>query len=236
MRLSAPIYMLKRKAKQLVRNTSTPLHAALDQIAIAEGFQAWSHLTAHTANTSKAGQILETLTPGDLMVLAARPTQGKTMLGLKLAAEAQETGRTALFFTLCYTEADVARRFNDLQTNADQADAVRIDTSNDISADYVIGRMRETSGPALAVIDYLQLLDQRRTSPAVEDQVIALKAHAQKSGDIFVLISQIDRRFEVSGRSMPDLTDLYLPNPLDVSLFDKTCFLHNGDIQLATAA
>lgn len=34
MKLSAPIYHLKRKAKQLAREHSVPLHGALDRIAL----------------------------------------------------------------------------------------------------------------------------------------------------------------------------------------------------------
>ena len=38
MKLSAPLYHLKRKAKLLSRAENIPLHAALDRVARQEGF------------------------------------------------------------------------------------------------------------------------------------------------------------------------------------------------------
>ena len=49
MKLSAPIYHLKRKAKRLFREEGIPLHDALDRIAAAEGFSTWSMLAAKAA-------------------------------------------------------------------------------------------------------------------------------------------------------------------------------------------
>ncbi len=34
----------------------------------------------------------------------------------------------------------------------------------------------------------------------------------------------------------PDLGDVRLPNPLDLKLFDKSCFLNNGQIQFQAAS
>lgn len=44
MRLSAPIHVLKRKAKRLSREAGISLNQALDRIARDEGFQSWSLL------------------------------------------------------------------------------------------------------------------------------------------------------------------------------------------------
>jgi hypothetical protein len=46
MKLSAPIYHLKRKAKLLSPEENIPLHEALDRIASQEGFGGWSLLAA----------------------------------------------------------------------------------------------------------------------------------------------------------------------------------------------
>jgi hypothetical protein len=37
-------------------------------------------------------------------------------------------------------------------------------------------------------------------------------------------------------KSFPDLEDVRLPNPLDLSLFTKTCFLNNGEVQFRAAS
>ena len=46
MKLSAPLYYLKRKAKLFSRAENIPLHEALDRIARQEGFGGWSLLAA----------------------------------------------------------------------------------------------------------------------------------------------------------------------------------------------
>ena len=63
-----------------------------------------------------------------------------------------------------------------------------------------------------------------------------MKSYAEASGAIVVTISQIDRGFELTGKRVPDVSDVRLPNPLDLTVFDKTCFLHAGEVLLETAA
>ena len=54
MKLSAPLYHLKRKAKLLSRAENIPLHEALDRVAKQEGFGAWSLLAAKATATAPA--------------------------------------------------------------------------------------------------------------------------------------------------------------------------------------
>ena len=88
----------------------------------------------------------------------------------------------------------------------------------------------------LVVIDYLQLLDQKRENPALMVQVRTLDAFARERGLIFVFISQIDRSYDPATKPCPDLADVRLPNPLDLTLFSKTCFLNNGAIEFRAAS
>ena len=230
MMLSAPIFRLKRRAKQLARQNDIPLHKALDEVAQAEGFRSWSHLAATAGR--RGGHILSQLKPGDLVLLGARPGHGKTLLGLELVIEATRRERGGYFFTLDYSEADTLSYLRSL--GADQATiaALNLDTSDDICAGYVIDKLGAAPGSAVAVIDYLQLLDQRRRNPELAEQVGALRSFATTSGSIIVVISQIDRAFELSAKRLPELSDVRLPNPLDLGLFTKSCFLHEGQIRL----
>ncbi|GGX49561.1 replicative DNA helicase [Tateyamaria omphalii] len=237
MHLSAPIYQLKRQAKLLARQRDMPLHKALDQIATTEGFQSWGHLASSASAGLPADVVLSQLQPGDLVLLGARPGQGKTLLGLELASKAATLNRTGFFFTLDYHMRDVADRFADL--GIDQMSVqktVEVDTSDEVSADYVIGRLECFDTPVMAVIDYLQLLDQRRTNPDLQDQITSLRTYVKATGGICVVISQVNRSFDLSDKPMPDLSDVRLPNPLDLSIFDKVCFLHNGKLQVDQAA
>ncbi|MEX0337669.1 MAG: hypothetical protein AB3N11_01380 [Arenibacterium sp.] len=49
------------------------------------------------------------------------------------------------------------------------------------------------------------------------------------------MISQIDRSLGVDGKSMPDIPDIRLPNPLDLGVFSKFFFLHDGKVQYRQA-
>lgn len=237
MRLSAPVYRLKRQAKLLARQTGLRLHEALDQMAIEEGFQSWSHLASASSNESPAAMVLSRLAPGDLILLGARPGHGKTLLGLELASKAETLGRKGFFFTLDYHERDVADRFSALGIDErSERKSMVVDTSDDVSADYIIRRLEHFQEPAVIVIDYLQILDQRRTNPSLTDQITSLRKYVKATGVICAVIAQIDRSFDLSGKSMPDMSDVRLPNPLDLTAFDKVCFLHNGEVQIDQAA
>lgn len=237
MRLSAPIYRLKRHARLLARQQGIPLHEALDRTAVEEGFQSWSHLASASPMQTPAAAVLSRLEPGHLILLGARPGQGKTLLGLELASKAQKLGRKGFFFTLDYHERDVADRLSALGIDEDPDQcAMVVDTSDEVSADYIISRVERCDEPAMIVVDYLQLLDQKRSNPSLEDQISSLRKYTKASGAICAVISQVDRSFDLSGRSMPEVSDIRLPNPLNLSVFDKFCFLHNGEVQFDQAA
>ena len=237
MKLSTSVYNLKRRAKILSRHKNIPLHAALDDIAAQEGFSRWSLLAAKASQSSPARKLYNGLIPGDLLLLAARPGQGKTLLGLELAVEALKSRNPAFFFSLDYTERDMDDAFLDIgATRKDYGAIFQSDFSDAISAAYVMEKMASAPRGTLAVIDYLQLLDQKRANPVIAEQVSALRSFARDRGIAFVFISQIDRSYDPSSKPCPDMGDIRLPNPLDMKLFSKTCFLHGGEIRFGAAA
>ena len=79
MRLSVPIYQLKRRAKLLARDEKVPLHEAQDRIAREEGYFAWSALSSRMATNWRASALLPRLSNGDMLLLGARPGHGKTL-------------------------------------------------------------------------------------------------------------------------------------------------------------
>lgn len=233
----APIYQLKRKAKRLARDKGIPLHDALDQIAAAQGFSRWSLLAAKAAALTPARKLFAGLVPGDLLLVGARPGQGKTLLSLELAAEAIRAGRQSVYFTLEESERDARQRFRRNGAAPEQfTELFTLDCSDQICAGYVIQHLAGAAPGTLAVIDYLQLLDQKREHPELMTQVQALQAFARARGLIFVLISQISRAYDPTTKPCPDLGDVRLPNPLDLSLFSKTCFLNDGKVVFGAAA
>lgn len=237
MKLSAPIYHLKRRAKRLSRDEGIPLHAALDRVAATEGFSAWSLLAANSAALTPANKLFPQFRPGDLVLVGARPGHGKTLMSLELAVEAMKSGHRAAFFTLEYKQEDVLDRLRAIGVEPAQFDKqFEVDCSDAISADYVVKQMATSPRGTFVVIDYLQLLDQRRENPDLTVQVRTLKSFARDKGLIVVFISQIDRSYDPATKPCPDLDDIRLPNPLDLKLFDKTCFINNAEVQFRAAS
>lgn len=236
-KLSAPIFRLKRQAKALSVEEKIPLHEALDRIATQEGYKTWSLLASRLASSQPGKTLIGELAPGDMVLLSARPGQGKTLLGLELAIEAVKAGGQSAFFSLEYNEADITQRVREMgETPQTLEHGFRFDNSDDICASYIIQKLEAAPQGTMVVIDYLQLLDQKRNHPGVEEQVKALKVFARERGLTIVFISQIHRSYDAEAKPFPELADVRLPNPLDLALFNKTCFLNDGEVNFAVAA
>ena len=237
MKLSAPIFRLKRQAKLLAREDGIPLHEAQDRIARSEGFQRWSQLAAQHAETSVAKELLDGLQAGELVLLAGKREHGKTTLAFHLIAEAAAVGRSSAYFSLDESDEDVVARLEVCGVDGAAVEAyVSYDTSDAIEAAYIAERCAEAPAGTLVVVDYLQILDQQRHKPDLDQQVAALRAFAVETGSIVVVLAQIDRSFDATGASTPALEHIRMPNPIDLGRFDKACFIHEGEITVAAAA
>lgn len=229
MKLSAPVFRLKKQAKRLSRETKAPLHTSLDAVAAREGFRNWGHLSSASSVGTTAADLLTRFAPGEFVLIGARPGQGKTMLAINLAAEAARTGRDAYIFSLEETEKRIAA----WTETADRPVAkVNIDTSDEISAAYIVDRLHDAAKRSFIVVDYLQILDQRRDKPPLDEQLALLADFVCRREVTMAFIAQIDRHFEDSGRVVPDLSDVRLPNSVDLGLFAKFCFLHGGTLSI----
>jgi replicative DNA helicase len=231
MRLSAPIYQLKRRAKLLAREEKIPLHQAQDRVAAEEGFTAWSLLASRFEAISNVSALLPELADGDMLLIGARPGHGKTQLGLQLLLDAARAGRRSVFFTLEYTKREAMERVRALADHLPVA-MPEIVTSDEISADFIVRHLSGSGKGTVAVIDYLQILDQQRKNPPLSEQMRVLQDFARSNGVILGFISQIDRSYEPERTSVPGLADLRLPNPIPPGVFSKTCFLNAGEVRL----
>lgn len=221
----------------MARANNLPLHDALDRIARDEGFARWSLLSSSMAAGSLSTTVLSRLDNGDLLLMAGRPGQGKTLLGLQLLLDAVRAGRRAVFFTLEYTEPQARAHLGKLTTGApDLADKVEVVTTEAIGADLIMAHMADAAPGSVAMIDYLQILDQQRSKPPLPNQIAALSAFARDKGLIFGFISQIDRSFDPDQKRLPDIGDIRLPNLVDLGLFTKACFLQGGEAQFQNVA
>ena len=234
MKLTAPLHVLKGKAKELKRSQAIPLSEALNRIAREEGFASWSLLQskakAFVPKTQE--ELLNYLHPCDLLLIGARPGLGKTTLTLQLLLQAVEAGRTCFFFSFEYTQKTLAKKLEDLgQKPGQDASLLKADFSDEISSDYIVRQTKDDIREgSLIAVDYLQLLDQNRNKPPLQKQIEDLKKYAKEKKCIFIFISQIDRAFDQSGQGKPTIKDVRLPNPLDLRLFNKSVFVQDGQI------
>ena len=229
MKLTSPIHILKMQAKRLKRTQSISMVAAFDQIAQAEGYGSWSLLQAKAKayKPKTADEILDYIYAGDLVLLAARPGLGKTKMALEILLKAIGQNRLGFFFSFEYTKSETIAKLKALDDNFNPDNPLlKLDCSDQISAQYIINATQNVLvKDSLIVVDYLQLLDQQREKPTLQQQVEDLKTYTKQTGCILIFISQIDRKFEQDDRHMPNLDDIRLPNPLDLSLFNKCIFV-----------
>ena len=237
MKLSAPIHILKAQAQQLKKEKSITNTEALDLIARREGYSSWSLLQSKKDDMfpKSYDEILDFFNPGDIVLVGARPSKGKTLFTIGLFVQAiQKKLAPNYFFTLSEIHKDIANRIavydESIGNINEHLGYVAVDFSDEISADYIIERTKGSiSKKSIIVIDYLQLLDEKKSNPSLEEQVLKLKNYAKEKESIVIFISQLQREVENRTDKRPIMEDVRLPNPLDLKFFNKVIMLHKKD-------
>lgn len=236
MSLSAPISVLRGQARRLKRSQGIPLSQALDRIARREGYSSWSLLVAKQSR-AKRTRVWDRLAPGELLLLGARRGQGKTLRALEIAVSALREGQRAWFFCLENDPLDLEALFRRAGASSSEfGNAFVFRQEDGLCAEQIVETVQDATPKSVLVIDYLQVLDQRRSSPILDEQLTRLRAFARATGCIVVLIAQIDRGFDPSARRLPTLDDVRRVNPIDLGVFDKVLFMHRGCCHLSSLA
>lgn len=234
MKLSAPIHVLKAEAQLLKKEKSITNTEALDLIAKREGFDSWSLLQSKKDDMfpKSYNEILGFFNPGDIALIGARPSKGKTVFTMGLFVQAiQKKASKNFCFSLAEVHKDIAKRIAVYDESLGENNAYfELDYSNDISADYIIEKTKKSiSKGSLIVIDYLQLLDEKRSNPPLQVQVEKLKNYAKEKECVVIFISQLGRELENRADKKPTMDDIRLPNPLELKFFNKIMLLHKED-------
>ena len=224
-----PISKLKREAKELVRSNAIPLHQALDQIAQQNGFSNWSVLSRYLSKSVEPKRFADITKAGDMVLCAGRPQNGKTQLAVKVMHELILRGWQGVFLTLEYTAKDLLSLTRRMGIDFSRlGDRFVFDDSDRISASYVCETYARSARPSIFVVDFLQILDQDRSKPSLQEQILQFRQFVNGGNSILLFLSQIDRTFEMSDKVTPDRTDIRLPNPLELGLFDHVFFAKDG--------
>ncbi|MBB4000809.1 hypothetical protein GGR04_004690 [Aureimonas pseudogalii] len=142
-----------------------------------------------------------------------------------------------MFFTLEYKQADRRARFDRLRggiagsATTQSTGVIEIGASDDVSAGTIADHLERAPRGTVAVIDYLQILDQDRRKSPLGEQVDVLHRLSRTQGAVLAVLSQIDRRFGVAQGGLPTRDDVRLPNPVAMAAFNKTCFLNAGQLR-----
>jgi len=209
----------------VLRGIDERFHKAGEFSGIASGYAELDRLTCG-------------LQPGDLIIVAGRPSMGKTTLAVNIAENVAADGGVALVFSLEMGARQLVERsvcrFGGISTLAVRNGDMRQDDFDrlgvalrrlqgkrlviDDSPQATPGRMRAKARKVkhrygrldLVVIDYLQLMagDGNTRSEQLGSLTRALKLMARELGAPVVLLSQLNRGLEQRTDKRPVLSDL----------------------------
>jgi replicative DNA helicase len=165
--------------------------------------------------------IMQGLMPGDLIIVAGRPSMGKTALAMNIAEHVAKNDPVAVF-SLEMTRRKIAARalkYHEALTDRDHAVdylaalKLHIDDSAAITLGHMrtrLGRVKRKHGLALAVVDYLQLMTAKAENRTQEVSVLSrgLKAIAKDFGIPIIAVAQLSRGVEARTDHRPMLSDL----------------------------
>lgn len=198
------------------------------------------------------------LESGQLVIVAARPSVGKTVAGCNIAAHVAASGTPVLFFTLEMTRREIAARIlaarsgvsvQAMRSGTDARDdwdrmstavgasmgwPMFIDDTPAVTVAYVRAkarRIRRAQGLGLVVIDYLGLMRGTGDNRAQEVGSISrgLKALAKELQIPVIALAQLNRASEGRPNRQPTLADLRDSGEIEQDA-DVVAMLHREDM------
>ncbi len=194
----------------------------------------------------------------DLIILAARPSQGKTAVSLYFAKFPASVNIPVAFFSLEMSNSQIAKRLISYETQIDSMKLSRGDIQDyDFKQlDRALGKFEKLElyiddtpaisitefsskaklykmkyGIELIIIDYLQLMQGQKG--VNRDQEIGsisrgLKSIAKTLDITIICLSQLNREVEKKGNKRPQLSDLRESGNIEQDA-DIVCFIHRPE-------
>lgn len=203
------------------------------------------------------------LEPGQLVIVAARPSVGKTIAACNIADHVARTGGAVLFQTLEMSRREIGMRIMSARTHVPvhamrsgtndrdawgrmsrelpEADRQRmwIDDTAAVTVAHVRAkarRLKRKAGLSLVVIDYLQLMHGRGDTRAQEIGSISrgLKALAKELEVPIIALAQLNRSVEGRTDKRPMMSDLRDSGEIEQDA-DIVAMLHREELYGAGA-
>jgi len=192
--------------------------------------------------------------PGELIILAARPSVGKTSFALSLALKIAKNDKTMAIFSLEMPYEQIAMRMlcseaeinvkqvregsisdNDYFKLAETVDRlvekqIYIDDSPTLTVADLrakLLKLKTENGLDIVIIDYLQLMQGKEDNRVQEISAISrgLKILAKELEVPFIVLSQLNRSIEKRSEGKPQLSDLRESGAIEQDA-DIVAFLH----------
>jgi replicative DNA helicase len=219
-------------------NDPISIHKAVGQTldTITESVKRGNRITGKPSGWLSIDTALGGWNAGDMVVMAARPGQGKTALGLTFVYEFAKLGGKALFIGLEMSNDQLAKRFlsllvdmpnwkirnaslreHELTNLCEVANSTQVDFFIDDDADCTIQQIKAKAkihkarhGLELLVIDYIQLIKGTKQNREQEIAEISrnLKLLAKELGITVIVLAQLSRKCEERADKRPLLSDI----------------------------
>lgn len=176
-------------------------------------------------------------TPGQLNIIAARPSVGKTFFSLNICLKQIDAGYKVAFFSMEMINKEIIQRIlsrnsgmpvAQMQQQASDAQLIQINKAmekldhqlkNLTLIDNIfslpgllrsIKQLHKKQQTQIFYIDYLQLIESKGSNRNLEIEKItrSLKLLAMQLGVVIILLSQLNRELEKRGDPDPKLSDL----------------------------
>lgn len=198
------------------------------------------------------------LEQGDLIILAARPSMGKTAFAVNIADNIVKDGKSVAFFSLEMSKQQIGLRilsarsripmasmrsgtqltdsqYNGLTVATSKASSQKlmVDDKPSVGVAYIRAKSRQIKrkhGLDLIVIDYLQLMTGKGDNRVQEIGSISrgLKALAKELEVPIIALAQLNRGLEQRGDKRPILSDLRDSGEIEQDA-DIVLMLHRDD-------
>lgn len=185
--------------------------------------------------------------PGELVVIGARPSMGKTLVGLQWLDESSRRGIPGLIISEEMSAASLATRslsgITDIPSDRWRDDPDRLERetreyfahrapvliaekcATAAGAERAIARAVQSDGVRIVAVDYVQLLAGQGDSKEqrVADVSARMKAAAMRHDIVVLMLAQLNRQIETRQNAVPQLSDLRdsggIEQDADVALF-----------------